>query len=219
MSEICPECRKEFKKKRQVNMHRVAQHGYRKRPESLKPEQSKTEPQPQLVATKLFPSDLLEKLKAFGIEPSQILETLAPLVETSVIKTLERMQLGEAINKRLADIETKLSQQYQTTLQPPQPTTGLLEGNNQSNTQMRDNILMALAQKFISGNSSSGTSELERLSGYLGLTRKIADAFYTPIQEAEIRAQKRIIGQLELYRKAGASPKKATDLAIEEGKK
>jgi len=59
---------------------------------------------------------------------------------------------------------------------------------------------------------------LEQLTGLLEFTHKIADTFYSPIQEAEIRAQKRLIGQLELYRKAGASPNQATDLTINQNK-
>lgn len=212
MMEICGTCGKEFGKPKQLLMHRVSKHGYKKpaepQPELPKGEQSE---QPQQA-------DLLEKLKALGIQPEQMMAVLSPLVEASVIKTLEKMQLGEAINKKVSEVETKLSGQIKQTLEPLQQSQS--SGDNQpQNTQLRDTILTGLAQKFLNpGSEGAGglTKQLEQLTGLLEFTHKIADTFYSPIQEAELRAQKRLIGQLDLYRKAGASPDKATEMTIKQ---
>ena len=148
-------------------------------------------------------------------------------VEQAVLKTLEKMQLGEAINKKMIEIETRLSQQLKATPEPTQqaasqpsaqPTSG---DNNDPYASLKGKVLNALAQKFIGGDSGGAGSlakQLEQLTGLMDFTRKIADTFYSPVQEAEIRAQKRLIGQLELYRKAGASPDKATDLVVHQNK-
>ena len=177
--------------------------------ESAKP-QVEAQKQPQQP-------DVPEKLRAFGIDPEQVMAILSPLVETSVVKTLEKMQLGKATNKKMAKMETRLSQQITTPATSPlSPSNG-----NTQNTQLRDTILANLAQKLINGDSGGAGSlakQLEQLTGLMDFTRKIADTFYSPIQAAEIRAEKRLIGQLELYRKAGASPEKATDLTINQNK-
>ena len=178
--------------------------------------QSETQEQPQQP-------DLLEKLRAFGIEPERVMAILSLLVQTSVVETLEKMQLGEAINKKMAEIETRLSQQIKTIPEPAQQAASSpppSDGNTQD-TKLRDTILAGIAQKLVGGDSGGAGSlakQLEQLTGLMDFTRKIADTFYSPIQEAEIRAEKRLIGQLELYRKAGASPNQATDLTINQNK-
>lgn len=168
--------------------------------------------------------DLLEKLKQFGIEPNQVMAALNPLVEASVVKSLEKLHLAEAIDKRMGDIETKLTQRIESIASQVSQAQGQgseAQGHAQpadsGNTQLRDSLIAAVAQKFLGGGDSGGTGELERLTKYLDLTRNIADAFYAPIQEAELRAQRRLTGQLELYRKAGASADKATEMVIEDG--
>ena len=178
--------------------------------ESAKP-QSETQAQPQQL-------DVLAKLKAFGIEPEQVMAILSPLVETSVVKTLEKMQLGEVINKKMVEIETRLK----TTPESTQLAASSLapSDSNTQDTRWRD-ILTGFAQKLIDGDSGGAGSlakQLEQLTGLMDFTRKIADTYYSPIQEVEIRVQKRLIGQLELYRKAGASPAQATEMTINQNK-
>ena len=113
---------------------------------------------------------------------------------------------------------TPESTQSRASQSSAQPASG---SNTDPYAPLKEKVLNALVQKFIGGDSGGAGSlakQLEQLTGLMDFTRKIADTFYSPIQEAEIRAQKRLIGQLELYRKAGASPDKATDLAINQNK-
>ena len=83
------------------------------------------EPQPEPQETEQTQQqeqqpDFLEKLRMLGIEPEQVMAALSPLVEASVVKTLEKMHLGEAINKKVSEVETKLSGQIQEILKPLQ---------------------------------------------------------------------------------------------------
>lgn len=157
------------------------------------------------------PAEIMERLKAAGFDPNQVIEAISPMVETAVVKTLERLHLAEAIDKRMQDIEARLSQQQAA----PAPGSGAESDNN---AQLRDGLMAAVIQKFLGGNSG-GTGELEKMSSYLAATKQIADTFYAPLHEAEDRAQKRLVGQLELYRKAGATAEKATDLVIEDAQR
>ena len=167
--------------------------------ESAKP-QSEAKPQPQQP-------DVLEKLRAFGIEPEQVMAILSPLVETSVVKTLEKMQLGEAINKKMAEIETRLSQQITTPATSPLPPSN---GNTQ-NTQLRDTILANLAQKLIGGDSPSS---FEQMTKMLGMARAVSDAFNKPVMEAQAYTRREISDTLKMLRDAGAAPNVARDTII-----
>ena len=178
--------------------------------------QTETQEQPQQP-------DVLEKLRVFGIEPEQVMAILSPLVETAVVKTLEKMQLGKVINKKMVKRETRLkttpeSTQSGASQSSAQPASG---SNTDPYAPLKEKVLNALVQKFIGGDSGGAGSlakQLEQLTGLMDFTRKIADTYYSPIQEVEMRVQKRLIGQLELYRKAGASPDKATEMTINQNK-
>ena len=151
--------------------------------------------------------DLLERLRAFGVEPEQIMAILSPLVETSVVKTLEKMQLGEAINKKMAEIETRLSQQITTPATSPLPPSN---GNTQ-NTQLRDTILANLAQKLIGGDSPSS---FEQMTKMLDMARAVSDAFNKPVMEAQAYTRREISDTLKMLRDAGAAPNVARDTLI-----
>ena len=170
------------------------------KPQSEAKSPSETQEQPRQP-------DLLERLRAFGVEPEQIMAILSPLVETSVVKTLEKMQLGEAINKKMAEIETRLSQQITTPATSPLPPSN---GNTQ-NTQLRDTILANLAQKLIGGDSPSS---FEQMTKMLDMARAVADAFNKPVMEAQAYTRREISDTLKMLRNAGAAPDVARDTLI-----
>ena len=158
--------------------------------------------------------DLLEKLRMLGIEPAQVLQALSPLVEASVVKTLEKMQLGEAINKKVSEVETRLSGQINQTLQPLQQAISQPPGGDTQpqNTQLRDTILAGLAQKLLNPNSGSGS--LEQLTKTLEMARAVSEAFYKPVLEAQAYTRKEVSDTLKMLRDAGATPDAARDTII-----
>ena len=234
----CPDCDREFERKNQLMMHRVSKHGYKKpaaepQPESqpvkgeyaespdyaAKKAQTEMQEEPEQPQQEQQP-DLLEKMKALGIEPEQVMAALSPLVETAVVQTLEKMQLGEAINKKVAEVETKLSGQIKQTLKPlqqvatsrpsAQPSGG---GDNQpQNTQLRDQVLPLIIQKLL--NPNSGGNSLEQLTKMLDMARAVSDAFNKPALEAQAYTRREISDTLKMLRDAGATPDVARDTLI-----
>ena len=179
--EICQICGKQFETPKQLWMHKVGKH--RKPLPEPQPQAQEQAEQPQ-------PPNLLEKLKALGIEPDQVMQVLSPLVETSVVKTLEKMQLGEAINKKVSEVETRLSGQIKQTLEPLQQAAGgePAGGDNQpQDTQLRDTILAGLAQKFL--NPSSGGS-LEQITKTLEFASNISTVVMKPYMEGQAAARR-----------------------------
>ena len=193
----CETCGKEFGSEKSLRMHKLgAKHGSEQPAEP----QSESQPQPQQP-----PQPLLEQLKAFGIDPGQVMQVLSPLVETSVVKTLEKMQLGEAINKKISDVEARLSNQLRQVLETssqtvaPQPS-----GDNQpQNTQLRDTILTALAQKFIGGNSGGS---LEQITKTLELASNVAQVVMKPYMEGQRDTLRQLNDLLRLSAGLGLTP-------------
>ena len=171
------------------------------------------EPEPPQEQATETPSDFLQKLKAFGINPNDIMVALGPLVETSVVQTLEKMQLGEFINKRFGEVEAKLLQEIKTTLEKLQTVTTQPSGDNQpQNTQLQDTILATLAQKFIGGGSSDGG--MEQITKVLNLAQAVSDAVNKPRMEERVATRREISETLKMLRDAGASPEDARNTAI-----
>ena len=198
--EICQICGKQFETPKQLWMHKVGKH--------RKP---LPEPQPQKQAEQPQPPNLLEKLKALGIEPDQVMQVLSPLVETSVVKTLEKMQLGEAINKKVSEVETRLSGQIKQTLEPLQQATGgePAGGDNQpQNTQLRDTILAGLFQKFLNPSSGGNLDSLLAQQIKLG---QLVEAFTKPYRDAEEATLKRVNLMLGIGAKAGLTAKETLE--------
>jgi len=191
MMEICEDCGKQFETPKQLRMHKVGKH--------RKP---LPEPQPQEQAEQPQPPNLLEKLKALGIEPDQVMQVLSPLVEASVVQTLEKMQLGEAINNKVSEVETRLSGQIKQTLEPlQQATVSQSSGDTQpQNTQLRDTILAGLVQKFL--NPSSG-GNLDSLLAQQIKIGQLVEAFTKPYRDAEEATLKRVNLMLGIGAKAG----------------
>ena len=160
--------------------------------------------------------NLIEKLKVFGIDPNEIMAVLSPLVEASVVKTLEKMQLGEVINKRMADIEAKLSGEVasltEVIKQVPAQGNGQPQNGRPQNTQLRDTILASIAQKIIGGNS--GDNSLDQLTKMLDLAAKVSEAVNKPRMEERLATRREISDTLKMLRDAGASPENARDTAI-----
>jgi hypothetical protein len=165
---------------------------------------SKPQPEPQESPQQPPQPDLLGKLKAFGIEPEQIMATLSPLVEKAVVKTLEKMQLGEAINKKIGEVETRLSQELKTTLEPFQQAAPQPSGGKESqDTQARDIILQAVARKFLGGDSGGS---LESLLAQQEKLTKLVDVFTKPYRDAEEATLRRVNLVLGIGAKAGLKP-------------
>ena len=208
----CSQCHKRVK-----NLKLHFRHSH---PELMKDafgESPKPQPEPQEMEQPQQQEqqpDLLEKLRMLGIEPDQVLQALSPLVEASVVKTLEKMQLGEAINKKVSEVETRLSGQINQTLQPLQQAISQPPGGDTQpqNTQLRDTILAGLAQKLLNPNSGSGS--LEQLTKTLEMARAVSEAFYKPVLEAQAYTRKEVSDTLKMLRDAGATPDAARDTII-----
>jgi len=200
--EICQICGKQFETPKQLWMHKVGKH--RKPLPEPQPQAQEQAEQPQ-------PPNLLEKLKALGIEPDQVMQVLSPLVETSVVKTLEKMQLGEAINKKVSEVETRLSGQIKQTLEPPQQAVGgePAGGDNQpQDTQLRDTILAGLFQKFLNPSSGGNLDSLLAQQIKLG---QLVEAFTKPYRDAEEATLKRVNLMLGIGAKAGLTAKETLE--------
>ena len=161
---------------------------------------------PQEPAAEAPHSDLLQKLKAFGVDPNDIIIAFTPLIETSVVKTLEKMQLGEAINKKIGEVETKLSGQIQETLKPlQQAVTSQPSGDTQpQNTQLRDKLLAAVAQKFLSGGNSGGS--LEQITKTLELASNVANVVMKPYVQGQQDTMRQLTDLLKLSAGLGLTP-------------
>jgi len=200
--EICQICGKQFETPKQLWMHKVGKH--RKPLPEPQPQAQEQAEQPQ-------PPNLLEKLKALGIEPDQVMQVLSPLVETSVVKTLEKMHLGEAINKKVSEVETRLSGQIKQTLEPPQQAVGgePAGGDNQpQDTQLRDTILAGLFQKFLNPSSGGNLDSLLAQQIKLG---QLVEAFTKPYRDAEEATLKRVNLMLGIGAKAGLTAKETLE--------
>ena len=206
---LCPACGKRIKS---LRSHYRASHPDLDVPDLRNPGPA-PEPEPPQEQAAETPSDFLQKLKAFGINPNDIMVALGPLVETSVVQTLEKMQLGEFINKRFGEVEAKLLQEIKTTLEKLQTVTTQPSGDNQpQNTQLRDTILATLAQKLIGGGSSD--SGMEQITKVLNLAQAVSDAVNNPRMEERVATRREISETLKMLRDAGASPEDARDTTI-----
>jgi len=170
-------------------------------------EEAKTE-ESSIEQTKQSDS-MEEKLRMLGVDSAQV----DAFFESCVIKVLEKMQLGEAINKRFGEVEAKLSQEIKTTLEKLQTVTTQPSGDNQpQNTQLRDTILATLAQKLIGGGSSD--SGMEQITKVLNLAQAVSDAVNNPRMEERVATRREISETLKMLRDAGASPEDARDTTI-----
>ena len=207
----CPECHKRVK-----NLKLHFRHSHPELMQDAFGESPKPQPEPQEMEQSQQQEqqpDLLEKLRVLGIEPDQVLQALSPLVEASVVKTLEKMQLGEAINKKVSEVETKLSGQIQETLTSLQQAMTSQGGGKQSpggnNTQLGDTILAGLAQKFLNPNSGSGS--IDTLLAQQTKIGQLVETFTKPYREAEEATLKRVNLMLGIGAKAGLTPKETME--------
>lgn len=201
---VCETCGKTVKG---LKMHLLYAH-----PETLKVPSGPENPIPEPGTGVPSPDDMLRGL---GIDPGIARAFIEPMVAKAVGETLGAMHLDKLIQseipKAVESYGKALVSQQQSQPQPDQPQPD--SGQPQQPPLWAQQILGAIGTKIIGGDS--GGSELEKITKYLALTKGIADAFYAPIQEAELRAQKRIVGQLDLFTKAGATKEEARQLAIE----
>ena len=210
----CESCGAEFDSKRQLHAHRLGKHRKEQPPKSQSKELNQqphfgTPSENTGDAGKTEKADPLEKLKALGIQPDEAMAILSPLVEASVVQMLEKMQLGEAINKKVSEVETKLSGQIKQTLEPLQQAAGQSsEGEQPQNTQLRDKILATLAQKFIGGDSGGSLDSLLAQQIKIG---QLVEAFTKPYRDAEEATLKRVNLMLGIGAKAGLTPKETLE--------
>ena len=231
---ICPACQKRIKS---LRAHYRASHPDLDIPDLRKPaldqhdesmrtpqEQSKEQPAqelppepPQEPSPEAPQSDLLQKLKAFGIDPNDIMVAFTPLIEKSVVKMLEKMQLGEAINKRVAEVETKLGEQIKPLTDLAKQAQGQTSGNGGEvaggRNALMDTVLAGIAQKLLNPNSG-GSNPLEQLTKMLDMARAVSDAFNKPIMEAQVYTRKEMSDTLKMLRDAGATPENARNVVI-----
>lgn len=217
---ICQDCGREFEKEWGLRVH-MRKHGSQSdEVEEIHPEQPEQPEQPESSApgpVKKPASDMLEKLRMSGVEPEEIISAFQPLVETSVVQVLEKLQFGEAINKRMADVETNLTAKLNQVLEPLQQAVqsgGPGGGNSQGNTQLRDTVIAAVAQKILGGGDSAGslTAQLSKLAELLKSTREIAQAFNAPYVEGRNNERKELNDLVSLMGKLGATPTEIPNL-------
>ena len=230
----CPACHKKIKS---LKAHYRASHPDLAVPDlrnpGTAPEQPKAQAEPlpqepiheqphQEPAAEPPPANILLKLKAFGIDPNDIISAFSPLIETAVVKTLEKMQLGENINKKMADVEVKLSEKIQPLVELGQQIRagGQPSGNGQPVPQQgdafRDQVLPMLMQKFLNLNSDGGSVNLESLTKTLETARALSDIFSKPYIEGQAAARREMNETIKLMSGLGATPEqKRKTLAAE----
>jgi len=159
-------------------------------------------------------SDILQKLKAFGIDPNDIITAFAPLIEKSVVQTLEKMQLGEAINKKMADVETRLSEQIKPLTDLAAQAKGQMPGNGGEvaggavpggRNALMDTVLAGIAQRLLNPNSGGGFN-LENLVNQQTSLYQLIEAVTKPQRDAEDAMLKRVTAIINLGSKAGKTP-------------
>ena len=167
-------------------------------------------------------SNVLQKLKAFGIDPNDIMLAFSPLIEKSVVQTLEKMQLGEAINKKMVDVEVKLGEKIQPLIEMGQQLQagpgGQPAGNGQpaqGNNTLMNQMLPLLMQKFLNPNGGSGLN-LENLIKQQTSLYQLIEAVTKPQRDAEDAMLRRVTAIINLGAKAGLTP---SESANEFGKK
>jgi len=167
-------------------------------------------------------SNVLQKLKAFGIDPNDIMLAFSPLIEKSVVQTLEKMQLGEAINKKMVDVEVKLGEKIQPLIEMGQQLQagpgGQPAGNGQpaqGNNTLMNQMLPLLMQKFLNPNGGSGLN-LESLVKQQTSLYQLIEAVTKPQRDAEDAMLRRVTAIINLGAKAGLTP---SESANEFGKK
>ena len=221
---ICPACNKKIKS---LRAHYRSSHPDLDVPDlrNLAPSEQEpsagtplpVEPSAGAEPSEVPQSDVLQKLKAFGIDPNDIMLAFTPLIETVIVQTLEKMQLGEAINKKVSEVETKLGEKIQPLTDLVEQAKGQMSGNGGEvvggRNALMNTVLAGIAQRLINPNSGGGNS-LEQLTKMLDMARAVSDAFNKPIWEAQAATRRDINETLKLMRNAGASPDVATNALI-----
>ena len=186
-------------------------------PKPEQPKEQAQEPiaQPHQEPTSETPSDFLQKLKGFGISPNDVMAALGPLVETSVVQTLEKMQLGENINKKMADVEARLGEKIQPLVKlaeqlqagqggQPSGTGGPYPAPAQGDA-LRDQVLPLLLQKFLNPKSDSGGS-LEQIAKTLELASYVANVVMKPYVKGQQDTMRQLTDLLKLSAGLGLTP-------------
>ena len=176
--------------------------------ESLGQETLSQEPPVESSPPEAPQSNVLQKLKAFGIDPNDIMLAFSPLVEKSVVQTLEKMQLGEAINKKMVDVEVKLGEKIQPLIEMGQQLQagGQPAGNGQpaqGNNTLMNQMLPLLMQKFL--NPNGGSVNLESMVKTLETARSLSDIFSKPYIEGQVAARREMNETIKLMSSLGAT--------------
>jgi hypothetical protein len=138
---------------------------------------------------------------------------LSPLVEKAVVQTLEKMQLGEAINKKISDVEAKLGNQIRQTLEPLQQAATSQSsgnGNNPPNT-LGDQLVPLLIQKVLGGGGSDGGS-LEQITKTLELASNVANVVMKPYMQGQQDTLRQLNELLKLSAGLGLTPEQKKEL-------
>jgi len=217
----CPECQKEFDKANQVIFHRVTKHGYRKQ----RPQEAIAQPDEQPVELPLPQEPQAPESSRtstdFNATIEQIIPALSPLIEQAVVQTLNSLQLSEAIDRKILDVQARLSSEIQTLLEPlrnpgqmpstlPMPPSG---DTKPQNTQLRDSVIGALINKFLSSSSGiSGGSDLAKITETLKAVETISSLANRPYREGRLHALQETNEMIKLMRGVGAKPKETAEI-------
>jgi len=148
------------------------------------------------------PEDILA---TFGLDA----KFLEPMIAKAVNDTLGAMKLPELIQ----EVVPKAVEKHITAM-VEQQKAGQPAGQSQS-SPLQQTVIEALLRKIGGGDGGGG---LEPLIKQMEVFGKIGEMYNRPFADAELRASKRLTSQLELLRKAGATPEEARNIVIAEGK-
>ena len=170
-------------------------------------EEAKTE-ESSIEQTKQSDS-MEEKLRMLGVDSAQV----DAFFESRVVKVLEKMQLGEAINKKMADVEAKLGEKIQSLVERGQQLPAGQDGNGklppapaqQGDALMRQ-VLPMLVQKFLNPKSGGDSVNLESMTKTLETARTLSDIFSKPYIEGQAAARREMNETIKLMSELGATP-------------
>lgn len=174
----------------------------------------KAKPEPEATTGASTQPALFEKLKLIGVQPDDVIKAFAPLIETSVVKTLDKLQLGTLISQKIAEVEAKISGQIKPlTDLVAQVQSGANPGDGPGNSAganngNKDAVVQMLIQRFLAPPQNN-FGNLEQLTNIMKLTNEVARMVNAPYIQGGQDKAKEIGATLRLLRDAGATPEQA----------
>jgi len=150
---------------------------------------------------------LADALGMLGVSMEDAVKELSPLLEMLVVQTLEKMKLGEVINKRLAEVEEKLGEKIRPIAELASASGNAEQPGAQPGAKrdaLMEAILPILAQKFL--GSDSGGGSLEALTKTLQLAQQVTEVTMKPFMDGQHAARQEMNETLRMLGMVGATP-------------